>query len=467
MGQENGAAGTVREPARISSDGAGARPAGPGRMRAIVWSAAFFALVCAPLLVLLSGEMPPPVERWWDLSMGLGFAGLSLFGVQFALTARFRRATSPFGIDVIYVLHRYLAWIALVLVGGHFAILWLFYEEALGVIDPREARWELTSGRAALVLLGLAVVTSQWRKALRLEYGLWRYLHVAFATLGFAAAIAHILGVGNYTAVSVNTALWLALSLFWLALILWVRIGKPWEQTRRPYRVVAVRPQPSDVTTLVLEPVGHPGFRRFKPGQFAWLTLGSSPFLLREHPFSIESAPEDLPRMSFGIKALGDFTGTIRDVAPGETAYLDGPYGVFTVDDHQDAAGFVFVVGGIGVTPAMSMLRSLAHRGERRPLWLFYGNGSASEIIYRDELDALARRLDLTVVHVLSDPPDGWTGETGYVTREILERRLPQAREGLVCFLCGPTPMTDSARAALEDLGVPADRIRTEVFEFA
>ena len=115
--------------------------------RAAIWITLYFALACGPLLVLLVGDVPPPVAVAWDFSMGLGFAGLSLFGLQFALTARFRRATSPFGVDAIYVLHRYLAWVALLLVGAHFAILWLFYEEALGVLDPREARWELTSGR--------------------------------------------------------------------------------------------------------------------------------------------------------------------------------------------------------------------------------------------------------------------------------------------------------------------------------
>ncbi|WP_372423829.1 ferredoxin reductase family protein [Salinarimonas chemoclinalis] len=398
--------------------------------------------------------------------MGLGFAGLGLFGLQFVLTARFRRLTSPFGIDVVYLLHRYLAWIAIGLVATHFAILWLFYEDALGVLDPREARWELTSGRAALLLLGAAVVTSQWRKPLRLEYGAWRYLHAGLATLGFAAAIAHVLGVGTYTTLSGTTAIWVALTASWLGAILWVRLVKPWRQVGAPYRVMDVQARPGDVATLALEPQGHPGLRRFAPGQFAWLTLRSSPFLLREHPFSIESPPEELPRLRFGIKALGDFSGTIRDVAPGEIAYLDGPYGVFSVDAHPDASGYVFIAGGIGVTPILSVLRSLAERGETRPLRLLYGNPTASEITYREEIDALATRLDLTVVHVLADPPDGWDGERGYVTREILERHLPASREGLVCFLCGPTPMTEAARAALQTLGVPASHIRTEVFEF-
>jgi len=452
--QQTGLASVVRHPLGRWAGG-----------RELAWVAAYLALVSLPLVVLLMGEMPPPVAFWWDFSMGLGFAGLAVISMQFALTARFRRLTSPFGIDVIYVFHRYLAWIGLGLVATHFSILWLFHHEALGVLNPLEARWELTSGRFALTMFVLAVVTSQWRKALKIEYGLWRYAHVAFATLGFAAAVAHILGVGYYTSTPVKAALWLLVTLSWLGLILWVRLFKPWRQMQAPYRVQEVRPEAGDAVTLVLEPDGHEGIRRFKPGQFAWLTVGSHPFLLREHPFSIASAPEALPQVCFGIKALGDFTSRLRDIAPGETAYLDGPYGVFSVDSFPDAAGYVFIVGGIGVTPALSMLRSLAARGDRRPLWLFYGNNTLDDVIYGEEIEGLARRLDLRVIHVVKEPPEAWEGESGFLDGDILARHLTDDKGGLVFFLCGPPPMTEAAREALLHLGVGADRIRAEVFE--
>ncbi|MDP2356230.1 MAG: ferric reductase-like transmembrane domain-containing protein [Beijerinckiaceae bacterium] len=452
--QQNGLATVVRHPLGVWSGG-----------RELAWVAAYLALVSLPLVLLLLGEMPPAVGFWWDFSMGLGFAGLAVIGMQFALTARFPRLTSPFGIDVIYVFHRYLAWVGMGLVAAHFSILWLFHHEALGALNPLEARWELTSGRVSLTMFALAVVTSQWRKALKLEYGLWRYAHVAFATLGFGAAVAHILGVGNYTSTPTKAALWLVVTLSWLCLILWVRLFKPWRQMQTPYRVQEVRPEAAGAITLVLEPDGHEGMPTFKAGQFAWLTIGANPFLLREHPFSIASAPEALPRLCFGIKALGDFTSRLRDIAPGETAYLDGPYGVFSVDSFPHAAGYAFIVGGIGVTPAISMLRSLAARGDRRPLWLFYGNNSLEDVIYGEELDDLASRLDLRVIHVVKEPPEGWEGESGFLDGDILARHLVDDKSGLVFFLCGPPPMTKAAREALLRLGVRADSIRAEIFE--
>lgn len=432
-----------------------------------IWIGIYLLLVMIPQAVLLLGEVPPGQSFWWNFSMACGFAGMAMMGIQFALTSRIRAVSAPFGIDIIYLFHRYLAWIALGLVLVHFGILWWAYEERLGpTINPLEAEWELTAGRAALLLFGLAVVTSEWRKPLRLEYGLWRYSHVAFATLGFGAAVAHIIGIGYFTAAPVNRALWLAATLGWLVLLVWVRVVKPWGQKRHPWRVVAVTPGRNDVWTLTLEPDGHAGLKGFMPGQFAWLTLRASPYGLREHPFSIVSPPEELPRVSFGIKELGDFTAGIADIKPGETAYLDAPFGVFSVDRSPDAAGFVGVVGGVGVTPVLSMLRSLAARGDPRPFWLFFGNKDWDGIPFREELDALRQRMDLRLIHVLEDPPEGWEGEAGYVTREVLERHLPEeSRPRLHHFLCGPTPMTAAAEKALHEMGVPAHRVQTEVFD--
>jgi predicted ferric reductase len=434
-------------------------------VRATIWIALYLLLATAPLLVLLARDMPPGFAFWWDLAMALGFSGMGMLGIQFALTARFKRATSPFGIDIVYFFHRYLAWIALGLVASHFAILWFLYPQALGVLDPREARWELTAGRVALACIVLAVATSQWRELLRLSYGWWRLAHIVFATVGFAAAVGHIVGVGYYTEAEGKRTLWLMTTVFWVALFAWVRVVRPWRHLRRPYRVVEVRPERAKTWTITLEPVDHAGLGRFMPGQFAWVTIGASPFSLKEHPFTIVSAPEELPRVSFSIKELGDFTARIGEIAPGATAYIDGPYGVFSIDRNADAPGFVAIVGGIGVTPLMSMARSMAARGDRRPFHVLYANKTWDDVVFREELAALSEQTGLRVLHVLQDPPEGWTGARGFVTKQAIADFVPEEKRAeLHYFLCGPPPMTQAAEDALEELGVPSSRIQTEVF---
>jgi NAD(P)H-flavin reductase len=93
------------------------------------------------------------------------------------------------------------------------------------------------------------------------------------------------------------------------------------------------------------------------------------------------------------------------------------------------------------------------------------GKLNLEEAVYRDELDQLGERLNLTLVDVLEQAPEDWTGETGFVREEILDRHLPRMqRTDLHYFLCGPPPMMKAAEDALHAFGVPAHRIHTEVF---
>lgn len=288
-------------------------------LKIIFWIAAAFVAVALPFLVLLSGERVEGHALLFDFSMGLGFGALALASLQFALTARFRRMTHPFGVDIIYLFHRYLAIGAVAVMLGHFAILYIWYEPALGVLNPLEARWELTSGRVALGCFIVLVVSSEFRKWLKLEYELWRYLHVALAVIGFGAAVAHVLGVGRFTAAADQRALWLGVTLGWLVLLLWVRLGKPWKQRNNPWKVVDNIERHGGVHSLVFEPQGR-ALSKWKPGQFVWLTLENSPFGLREHPYTISNAPEQGPNIMLSIKPLGDFSeravGTERAPPP-------------------------------------------------------------------------------------------------------------------------------------------------------
>lgn len=118
----------------------------------------------------------------------------------------------------------------------------------------------------------------------------------------------------------------------------------------------------------------------------------------------------------------------------------------------------------MGIAGLISMLRTLADRRDVRPVVLVYANGEWDGVAFREELEELKDRLALTAVHVLTRPPDGWTGETGFVTAELLERHLPPGYRRFQFFICGPDPMMDAAEAALVGLGVPPERVHTERF---
>ena len=435
-------------------------------VRSLLWLAVYLLLATAPLLLAFVAPRPEAAGFAWDFAMALGYAGVAMMGVQFVLTARFKRACAPYGIDVVYYFHRYLALVLLALIAAHALIASAVDPAAAGPLDPRHASTEMSVGRLALLLLLVIVVSSLWRKRLGIEYDRWRRAHALLAVLALLAAVTHVDGAASYLTSPAKRLVWLALTLAWLAVIVHVRVLRPLRLRRRPYRVAALRREHGRTCTLTLAPVGHTGFS-FQPGQFAWLSLRSSPFALREHPFSFASAPAADGSVAFTIKALGDFSAGVGDVAVGETAYVDGPYGAFSCDRHPDARGLVFVAGGVGIAPVMSMLRALAERGDRRALLLFYGNRVDEHVVFREELQALSTRLNLRVVHILGDPPPHWDGERGLLRTEVVARHLPADHAGWHAYVCGPTPMIRIAERALGELGVPAHHVHSEIFDLA
>lgn len=430
---------------------------------AVLWIGIYLVLVLAPLLALLAGPMPPGGGFGWDLSMASGFAGIAVLGVQFVLTARFRRVAGPFGIDILYYFHRYMAVFAFAMVCAHYLLIRAVNPDALGSANPLVASGHMTAGRLALLCFALVIASSLWRKPLRIPYEFWRIGHVVLTTAGLILAVVHIEGVNYYHEAPGRRPFWIAFVSFWVLLVVFIRLIKPWRMRQRPYRVVAVKTETANTCTVVMQPDGHDGIR-FQPGQFAWLTLRASPFALREHPFSIASSAETPQRLEFTIKSLGDFTRTVPTIRPGETAFLDGPYGAFSVDRFA-APGDVFIAGGVGIVPIMSMLRTLADRQDTRPLLLVYANNRAEGIIFRDELEALRARLSLQVVHVLQQPPADWRGECGLVTQALLEKTLPGNRGQLEYFLCGPKPMTHCVEEILHALHVPLGQVHSELFD--
>ena len=430
-----------------------------------LWLGLYVAAVTLPLFALLPGAATAGRGLAWDFAMAIGYAGAAMLGVQFALTARFRRATAPFGIDLVYFFHRYLAVFALLIVLAHYALLRLRFPDALGTADPRAAAAHLSAGRVALSLLLAVALMSLLRRALHLDYDLWRVTHAVLATTGFALALWHLLGSGHYLDSAWKQALWSGYGAFWLGLIGYVRIVRPASVRRAPFRVVEVRRERGLIWTLVLTRAAAQPLR-FSPGQFGWLTVRASPYAMHEHPFSIASSAERPERIELSIKQLGDFTSTISDLQPGETAWFDAPYGTFGIDGYPDATGHVFVAGGIGIAPIMSMLRTLADRADPRPLLLFYGNRVWDRVAFREELEDLRQRLSLCIVHVLIEPPADWNGERGFVTREILQRRLPPNLRQLEYFICGPTPMTQNVERSLAALGIDSSRVHSEIFDW-
>jgi len=428
------------------------------------WIGIYLLLIVAPLFFLLIGPIPPGRGFWREFSVGIGFVGLSMMGLQFFLTGRFKHVTSPHGIDVIYHFHRQISTVAFILILLHPLIIFVSTPATLIFLDPISAPWWMTAGTAGLVALAVLILTSIRRKEWNIRYEPWRLTH-AFLSIGVVAlSLIHIEGVGYYVQGPLKRWFWIGLVTAWVLSLVYVRIIKPIGMLKRPYTIDEVISERGKTWTLVLRPEGHPGLI-LKPGQFAWLKIGKSPFAIREHPFSFSSSAMNFEKVEISIKELGDFTSKIGEIATGTRAYLDGPYGTFTID-RNTAPGYVFIVGGVGITPVISILRTLADRHEKRTLLLFYSSKTWEEVTFREELEGLTQRLNLQVIYTLSNPAEDWKGERGRIHAEMMARYLPENRVECEYFICGPDPMQMAIKNALEQLGLPLEKVQSESFNF-
>ena len=133
--------------------------------------------------------------------------------------------------------------------------------------------------------------------------------------------------------------------------------------------------------------------------------------------------------------------------------------------DREQGMGYIFVGGGIGITPLYSMLQTMVEREDVRPVLLFYGGSDLDNLTFREELDELAGQMNLQIIYVLTDPPEDWEGETGYVTAGMMKRYLPKQFKRFIYFVCGPEPMMDAMEEALPELGIPPQNVHTERFD--
>lgn len=431
-------------------------------VRGIAWLGIFVGICVAPLVFALMSTNRPGQGFWTDFSVALGFVGLALMGIEFALVARVRTVAEPFGTDAVIDFHRQIGYTGLAFVLVHVALS-ADWRQA-NPFTPSDTPARVVVGAVAAVALIALVASSVWRRRLRLSYEVWQVLHAVLAVVAVVAALVHVLLVDYYVDSIWKQVLWAVMTAAFLWLLVWARLLRPLRLRRRPWTVDRITPERDRTTVLTLRPDGHDGFR-FEPGQFAWIMVGRSPFSVTSHPFSFCSSAERNGSLEVAIKAAGDFTSSVATVEPGTEVCVDGPHGVFSIDQYE-GAGFCLIAGGVGIAPVLSMLETLADRGDLRPVVLFAGNRSWDSIILRERVDELTRRLNATVVHILEQPPQEWTGESGYLDADVLARHLPNGLRRFQFFACGPAPMLAAVQTALVAVGAPADRIHTERFDW-
>jgi len=437
------------------------------RLLGSLWIALYVILVLSPIIILLLGPKPGGRPPLLDLSVSLGFIGLSIMALQFINSARIKIVNRPFGTDLVYHFHRQIGIAAFFMVFAHPILLFILDQRCLRLLNIFEAPLRAQLGVIAVLLLIGVVWMAEYRQKLKIPYWFWKFWHGIMATGMIALALVHIFLAGSFLDLPWKRGLWIGYSVLLVLTLLYTRIIYPLRLVLTPYRVKKVQQEHGSVWTITLQPDHHKGFS-FMPGQFAWLTAWKTPFSDSEHPFSLASSAENKDIFQMSIKNLGPFTAKIQTLQPDQKVYMDGPYGYFSMDRYPHAKRLIMIPGGIGITPIMSMLRTMADRGDARPVLLFYCNLEWDTVTFREEIEELKKRLNMKVVYTIERPPENWTEESGFLNAAILKKHITPdwLNAQTEVFLCGPNGMMDAVEKALIETGLSEEKIHTERYAF-
>ncbi|MFN3580520.1 MAG: ferric reductase-like transmembrane domain-containing protein [Pseudomonas sp.] len=419
-------------------------------------------LTLLPMGLALAFDRPPARTFALEAGVLLGLLGLGVLATQLVISGRHRWFAAGIGQDNLLQFHRQMGLFAWLLVLAHPITILLAEPGFIHYLHPGDELLRALALSGILIATTLLIATSLWRVGMKLQYEWWRAIHGVLSLFVVSAGLGHALMVDRYTAGwPVKIALAVAVGAA-LLLLIESRLLRPWRLKRKPWTVLESEGIEGDATRLVLEADGHKGIY-FAPGQYAWITLGNTPFSLQQHPFSMNSQAHTHSRLEFTAKHAGDFTRSLSEVKAGTRAWVEGPYGVFTLDPASDRDA-VFVAGGVGITPIISMLRSCLAEKSRKKLLLIYANVDRPSVLFWDELEALSSKLNLDVVHVLKEAPEDWNGEEGLVDEELLDKYLDNTSGATDYFVCGPPPLMNVVESALRTRNVPLQSIHSERF---
>jgi len=399
-------------------------------------------------VLALPGDTTDPL---YELGTSLGFWGFLLFGLNFVLATRWRWVERLFGgLDRVYTLHGLLGRWTLALILLHLGILtaqalpdWGL--AATYVVPGLNLSYTL-GGAGVLLLTLLVAATICW---VRFPYQRWLASH---RWMG----VPYILGGSHAIVAQGDWYLWLLTIVGGYAWVysscLYRRIGPRHLGTIR--RVVGLHGV-TELTITLDRPHG------FQPGQFILLSVTRSEADLpdEQHPFSI-SAILDERTFRISAKQLGDYTARLGDLVPGEEVVVFGSYGTFGARGLAPGGAALWVAGGIGVTPFLSLLRHVAEgkaadTGAIQFVWTVRDRVDA---IYLEEIRTLVASAPSVRFHLYVTATDG------LITAGRLEALAGEAVTGHRILLCGPPPMMRALTTQLVSRGVWRSQIVSEEF---
>jgi ferredoxin-NADP reductase len=223
---------------------------------------------------------------------------------------------------------------------------------------------------------------------------------------------------------------------------------------------------PGVKTFRLMNPLGGVLPFTYLPGQFLTLTvLTDGKPVKRSYTIASSPTQHDYVEVTVKHETGGVVSGYLHDqVKEGDLLDCSGPVGSF-VFTGRECKCILLIGGGVGITPLMSVIRYLTDRAWPGDVYLLYGVHAPQDIIFREEIEYLARRHPNFRVVIAVSHPEGtdWAGAKGRITKELIAQSVPDLASRYV-HLCGPVTLMEAVKKELAELGVPADRVKTEAF---
>jgi len=323
----------------------------------------------------------------------------------------------------------------------------------------------ITYGRIAFLLFVVLWVTSAVVRG-KIKYRPWKYIHLSsyiLLPLVFLHAVVNGIQLGQS---SLLLYYWYGLTILYLIMVA-IRVGYQFGHGKQQYQIAGMKFR-GDTALLVLRPdVATPDTTVVpKPGQYVYVQLDS--VFSESHPFTIVDYDSSKHYMTLAIRRYGRFTEKIQSLDEGASLLIDGPYGVFTDELNQFTSHYtvpvVMFAGGIGVTPFIQHVRSVA-KGDTV---LFNCNRDPQSALFANRLKKHLRNgyIDVFSRSNPSEFHNHKNVEFGYINRAIIEKYLRRSPDSYIYFICGPKQFMYTVRNILAELGVPKDQIRLEEFSF-
>ncbi len=393
-----------------------------------------------------------------------GLLGTYLVLWQLLFLARLPWLEHAFGLERMAVLHKWNGYLAISLLLGHGIFQTLGYQ--LG--DGKNVAGQLadfinsyTGLLAAIVSLGLlvaVVVASVTIARRRLAYETWYFIHL-YTYLAVALAFSHQLATGvDFAGNPVFVFYWCLLyGLVGGFLVLYRVVGPLLLFERHRFRVQAVEREARGVFSIYISGRELDRFDA-EAGQFAFWRFLDGKRWWQSHPFSISAVP-DGRRLRITVKNIGDFTSEIHNLRPGTPILVEGPFGKFI--ERPSNPKVLLIAGGIGITPIRPLAQEMAIDGF--DVQLLYRAHDQGQVVFKKELDLIAAQHGVRVTYLLTETASRRLERETCFRPESLARLVPDIVDRAV-YICGPKGMMGSVLTSLEQLGVPFDQIRQEVF---